>query len=98
MPAADVVLVGLHHVQRPRLAALAADVHQHERAVAAQHLVGEVEAAAAEVEHGYLRRQLAPFEGLRHGRAEPVVLEPGVADSGDQDPRCRPRHLGVCGL
>ena len=47
----DVLLVRLHHVERPGLAALAAHVYQHERVVAAHHLVGEVEAAGAEVEH-----------------------------------------------
>ena len=43
--------VGLHHVQRPRLAALAGDVDEHQRVVAAHDLVGEVEPAGAEVEH-----------------------------------------------
>ena len=47
--AVDVLGVGLHHVQRPRRAALAADVDQDQRVVAAHHLVGEVQAAGAEV-------------------------------------------------
>ena len=45
--------VGLDHVQLAGLAALARDVDQHERVIAAHDLVGEVEPARAEVHHGH---------------------------------------------
>ena len=77
--------VGLDHVQLAGLAALARDVDQHERVVAAHDLVGEVEPARAEVHHRHARRQLAPLEPLRGLRAEAVVLHPRVADPGDED-------------
>ena len=85
--AVDGLLVGLHHVQRARLAALAADVEDHERVVAAHHLVGEVEPAGAGVHHRHAGGQLALGEAPRHLAAEAVVAQPGVADAGDEDPR-----------
>ena len=81
----DVLLVGLHHVERARLAALAADVDEDQRVVAAHDLVGEVEAAGAEVHHAHAGGQLAPFEALDDLAAEAVVAQPGVADAGHED-------------
>ena len=52
----------------PGLAALAADVDEHERVVAAHHLVGEVEPAGAEVEHRHAGRQLALARGASRPR------------------------------
>ena len=72
-PGLDVLLARLHHVERPGLAALPADVHQHQRVVAAHHLVGEVEAAGAEVEDRRALGQLARLEALYHLAAEAVV-------------------------
>ena len=70
----------------PGLAALAADVEDHERVVAAHHLVGEVEAAGAGVHHRDAVGQLALLEPARDLAAEAVVAQPGVADAGDEDP------------
>ena len=56
--------VGLHHVERAGIAALAADVDEDQGVVAAHHLVGEVEPAGAEVEHAHPVRQLASVEAL----------------------------------
>ena len=77
----DILEVGLDHVERARLAALARDVDQHQRVVAAHDLVGEVEPARAEVHHRHARRQLARLQPLRDDRAEAVVLHPRVADA-----------------
>ena len=59
----DVVLVGLHDVERAGLAALAADVDEHQRVVAAHDLVGEVEAAGAEVADADAGGQVAALAG-----------------------------------
>ena len=77
--------VGLDHVQRAGLAALAADVDEHQRVVALHHLVGEIEPADAEVEDRDSLGQLALSEALGDVAAEAVVGHPGVADPGDED-------------
>ena len=91
----DVVLERLHHVERAGLSALPAHVDQDERVVAAHHLVGEVEPAGAEVEHRGALGELARLEPLHDLAAEPVVLQPGVADAGNQDAlHCRTSTSG----
>ena len=77
----DLLLERLHHVERPGLTALPADVDQDERVVAAHDLVGEVEPAGAEVEHRRALGQLARLQALDDLAAEAVVLEPRVADA-----------------
>jgi hypothetical protein len=81
----DVGLVGLHDVQRAGLAALAADVDEHQRVVAAHHLVGEVEPAGGEVAHADARGQVAVLQAPDDLTAEAVVAQPRVADAGDED-------------
>ena len=73
------------HVERPRLAALARRVEQHERVVAAHQLVGEVQPAGAEVHHRHAVGHAARLQPARALAAERVVLQPGVADAGDED-------------
>ena len=85
MFAVDRLLVRLHHVQRARLAALPADVHDHERVVAAHHLVGEVEPARAGVHHRHAGGHSRGGQAPRHLAAESVVAQPGVTDAGHQD-------------
>ena len=65
----------------PGVAALAADVDQDERVVAAHHLVGEVEAAVPKSATVDARRLLALAQPLRDGGAEAVVAHPEVADA-----------------
>ena len=91
----DLIGVRLHHVERPGLAPLPADVDQDQRVVAAHDLVGEVEAAGAEVEHADPVRELGALEPLGDEAAEGVVLHPRVADAGDQD--LLRRRLLICG-
>ena len=94
----DRLLVRLHHVERARLAALAADVDEDQRVVAAHHLVGEVEPAGAEVEHRPRPRGSSRcVEPLDDLAAEAVVAQPGVADAGDQDARVSFDHLHLGG-
>jgi len=83
--ALNVLLAGLHHVQRPGRAALAADVDQDQRVVAAHHLVGQVEAAGARVHRRDALGQLQPLQPPYDLAAEAVVAQPGVADAGHQD-------------
>src|SRR5262245_42250757 len=85
-----VLLGDLHDVERAGLAALAADVDQHEGVVAAHHLVGEAEAPGPRVERRDPRGQVAPGEPAGDLAAEAVVAEPGVADAGHQ-------HLALAG-
>ncbi len=93
-PRLDGLRVGLHHVQRPGLAALLADVHEDERVVAAHHLVGEVEPTGAEVGDRDPGRLLALPQALGDRAAEAVVAQPEVADGRDEDLllRGRGRH------
>ena len=60
-------------------------VDDHQRAVAAHDLVREVEPAGADVHHADAGRQLALGQPPRHLGAERVVLQPRVADAGDED-------------
>ena len=81
----DLGRVGLDHVQRPRLAALAAGVDEDERVVAAHHLVGEVEATGAEVEHADPRRA---------ARARRAASPRGRRSRRRASRRCRSRRRG----
>ena len=83
--AAEVGQLRLEDVERPGRAALARGVEQHERVVAAHELVGEVEPARADVHDGHPGRHPAVLQAPRALRAEGVVLQPGVADAGDED-------------
>src|SRR5207248_2314279 len=80
-----VVSVGLHDIERSRRAALAADVDQDQRVIAAHDLVGEVQAAGAEVHHVHTRGKLACCQHLGHLAPEAVVAQPGVPDPGHED-------------
>ena len=83
--ALDLLLVGLHQIERPGFTPLTGDVHQDHGVVAAHHLVGEVEPAGAEVQNRDSGGELSLAEAPDDLAPEPIVLEPGVADAGHQN-------------
>jgi hypothetical protein len=62
-----------------------AHVDDQQRAVAAQDLVGEVEPARADVHDADAGGQVALRQAARNLGAKRVVLQPRVADAGDED-------------
>ena len=77
--------VRLEDVQRAGRAAARRRVHQHDRLVAVEEGVGQVEAADAEIDHAHLRRGSGRRgQALDDLDAEGVVAQEDVADAGDR--------------
>jgi hypothetical protein len=80
------VQIVLDQVERSGRLAVAVRVDQHERPVAVEQPVGQVQAGDADVGDLDPGRQRTPGEPAGDLDAEPVVGEEDVADARDQDP------------